>query len=342
MANSTDPQEEAIHLIPVPWDWRLIIQLILAIVGILGNSFVIHVTRRTRKLLRSNTNTFIAALAVADLITSICIIPHPLLSSVPDNTSGHFYCKVVFSSNIMWISIVASVFTLTALTIERFIAISHPVRYRKMFTRKLSIVIIISIWLSAFVINTFSYYVTHLHQGQCRVDFPSIGFQKFLGVALFLIEYLFPMTIMLFANIRAIFILQSRARDLEATKDRTGSSFRARRRVILMLLSVVISFIVCWSPDQFAFLVFNLGLVPFKYLFGPLYRFFVVLAFANSCVNPIIYAVTNKNFRKAIMQHLKTSRKDPENTLFETPPDDGEVPDDQDGTVMNNKDNVAN
>ena len=315
-----------ISLVQVQWNWHIMVQLILAIVGISGNSLVIHLFLHTRKLMNSTTNTFIAALAVADLITSISIIPRPWLSRVPDNTFGHFYCKVVFSSNIMWISIVASVFTLTALTIERYIAICLPTRHRNIFTRKSTRVIIIVIWLSSFTINTGSYYVTQLYEGQCTHEFPSQGFQKFLGVSLFLIEYLLPMTIMLVANIRAIFVLQSRARNLAFKTGKAGSAnlfLRARRRVILMLLIVVISFIVCWSPDQFAFLVFNLGLVPFHYLFSPLYSAFVVLAFANSCVNPIIYALTNKNFRQAIRQLLPSSMRSRQgkrqNILFETP-----------------------
>ncbi|XP_072038651.1 galanin receptor 2b-like [Amphiura filiformis] len=322
---------EPIYLVPIQWDWRPVIQLILAIIGIIGNSIVIHVYLRSRKLIKSSTNTLIAALAIADLITSICIIPHPLLSRVPNTTAGHFYCKVVYSSNIMWVSIVASIFTLTAVSVERFVAIRYPSRYRSLLSLKVTRIIIVSIWLAAFIINTFSYYVTHLHQGQCIVEFPSMGFQIFLGTSLFLIEYLIPMIIMLIANVRTIQILQEQGRNLSGERGSpkslaTVSVLRARRRVIIMLLIVIVSFVICWSPDQFAFLVFNWGLVPFRYLFGNLYRFFVVLAFANSCVNPIIYLFVNKNFREAIRQQLpsslRSSRKYKENTLFEVPFDD--------------------
>ncbi|XP_072015668.1 galanin receptor 2a-like [Amphiura filiformis] len=309
-----------IYLVPVPWDWRLIIQLILAMVGITGNSIVIHVYLHTRTLTVNATNRFIAALAVADIITSICIIPIPTLSYVPDDFGGHFYCKVVYSSLVLWTSIVASVFSLTVLAIERYVAISQPIRYKKLFSVTVTRIIIVIIWMLAFAFNTFGLYVNHLDnvRGACYVDFGGKRFQMFIGVSAFILKYLVPATLMLVANIRSIQILKMRAR---ATK--TNLAFlQARQRVIYMLLAVIISFIVCWSPDQFGFLAFNFGIVSSEYLYGNLYRSFVVLAFANSCINPVLYALTNKNFRQAIKQHLfrhSIRASEPVNGLFDAP-----------------------
>ncbi|XP_072049047.1 melatonin receptor type 1B-like [Amphiura filiformis] len=321
--------------IPVIWDWRNIIQLILAVVGILGNSVVIHVYRRNREMKHNTTNTFIAALAAADLITSISIIPHPRLSRVPQNGIGSFYCKVVWSSNIMWISIVASVITLTMLAVERYIAVAYSFRYKQIFTITKTRLIILGIWLFAFTLNTFGYYETFVVKEQCVHILPSIKFQMFLGCAVFIVEYLVPMIIMLVTNIRTIQLLNKQTRSFTRGKDATKGPalklIQARRRVVNMLFIVIVTFIICWSPDQFAFLAFNLGWVPFEYAFGPLYRAFVVLAFANSCANPIIYTVMNRNFREAIAQQLPSMKcKSAEkggttNTLFETPLEDGDM-----------------
>ena len=330
-----------IFLVPVPWDWRFIIQLILAIIGILGNSIVIHVYRRTREMKHNTTNTFIAALAAADLVTSISIIPHPGLSRVPQNAIGSFYCKVVFTSNIMWISSTASVITLTMLPVERYVAVAFPTRYKLLqFSAKKTRLIILAIWVFAFVLNTFVYYETFVVNEQCVHVLPSIRFQMFLGCAVFIVEYLVPMIIMLAVNVRTIQLLNIQARSFTAggvggventVRSRPALSLvRARRRVVNMLFIVIVTFIVCWSPDQFAFLAFNLGWVPFEYAFGPLYRAFVVMAFANSCVNPIIYTLMNRNFRQALKQQLPRMRQRSDkgkkdhhtNTLFETPLED--------------------
>ena len=332
MENSTN---STMPCIPIRGAWVQILELILAIVGILGNSVVIHVFRRSHESIKSTTNTLVAALAVADLITSICIFPYPILSPVPVNAGGHFYCKVIRSSNIQWISIVASIFTLTILSVDRYYAIAHTSSYKKTVTLTTVRVIIIVIWLASFVINTFSYYVTYLdNNGQCCVKFPSGGFQIFIGVGLFIIEYLVPIIIMLVANIRTIQLLNAQVCSFSEQEGNEKSKhmlslLRARRRVITMLFIVIISFIVCWSPNQWGFLAFNFGVVLSKssgvwvgYLYGNLYSVFVVFAFANSCINPIIYTFVSKNFREAIKQYLPASmrsKKYMENTLFEIP-----------------------
>ncbi|XP_072027876.1 kappa-type opioid receptor-like [Amphiura filiformis] len=329
MSNLTTAQQDAaITLVPVAWDWRLMVQLGLAIIGVLGNSLVIHIYRSNRDLKGNTTNLFIAALAIADLITSICIIPFPLLSRAPQNVLGSIYCKVVFSSNVMWVSIVASIITLTTLSVERYIAVAFPTHYKRIFTKSKTTLIIVCIWLFAFAMNTFGYYETFVINGQCTHVIPSNEFQLFLGVAVFLVEYLIPMIIMLATNIRTIQLLHKQAKVFGGNDTKNGpalSLLRARRRVVYMLLIVILAFIICWSPDQIAFLGFNIGFIPFGFAFGHVYRAFIALAFANSCFNPAIYIIANRNFRKAFLDLLpsrrRTSSDSHTNTLFETPVD---------------------
>ena len=297
------------------------------IVGILGNSLVIHVYLHTSgKFTKSVTNTFIAALAAADLVTSICLIPVPTLSRIPENVAGHIYCKIIYSHFVMWVSIMASVFSLTTLAIERYVAITRPIRYKKLFTVKMTRLIIVMIWTSSFVFNTWILYCNHVHNTLCVIDFGSAAFQMFIGVSAFIVKYLVPIIAMLFTNIRSIRVLKARShaftKSSQQMKNPNLALLRARQRVINMVFSVVVAFIVCWSPDQFAFLGWNLGIVPFEYILGDLYRVFVVMAFANSCINPFLYALTNENFRQAIKQQLcqfKERSNEPNNGLFDTP-----------------------
>ncbi|XP_072041041.1 galanin receptor 2a-like [Amphiura filiformis] len=303
----------SIYLIPVPWDWRLIIQIILALTGILGNSLVIHIFLNNKELKKKATNIFIASLAAADLVTAISLTPFPLLSRVPQNAIGNFYCRFVFSSNLMWISIVASIYTLTILAVERYVAVAFPSRYKQIFTIKNTWIIIGLIWLFGIVMNTFEYYGFFVVNGHCSYILPSIRFQMFLGVAICIVEFLIPIVIMLATNCRTIHILNANSASLAGKSDDQSmaamSLLRARRRVINMLMLVIITFIICWTPDNIAYLMFNLGLVPVKYLFGPIYKAVVLLAFANSCLNPFIYILTNNHFRKALKKTFKLPKR---------------------------------
>ena len=296
----------SIYLVPVSWDWIHVLKLILAIIGIIGNSFVIHIFERIKAERYNATNTFIAALAVADLITSICHIPYPKLSRIHGNASGRFYCKVVDSSNIMWVSIVASVFTLTTLSIERYLAVAYPLKYKDYFTKKRTITIICFLWLASFGLNALlSYYITFVEDGMCVFSFPSHGYRIFIGIAAFLIKYFVPVMLMISLNIATMLILKRQVKltTCGSKNNAKNLTHRAHQEIVQILLVVVITFIICWSPDQFCFFAFNVGLLPHDYLFSPLHTAFGLMAFSNSCANPFIYAFKNKNFRRALANH---------------------------------------
>jgi mu-type opioid receptor len=309
----------------VEWTWVTGLQLFLAIVGIIGNFLVILVYKKNIKL-RSPTNTLIAALALADLFTSILCIPHPTLSYVPENGAGLLFCRLVHSKNIMWITIVASIFTLTMTSIERWVAVVYPTKYKDIFTMQRTKLVIAISWMFSFFINTVSYYVTFVEDHKCVLRYWSPAYKTFLGIMYFLVEYFVPMALMMAANLKTIQALKLQAKTLLARNESLNSPafslLRARRRVIEMLLIVILTFFVCWTPDQIFFLLFNVDILPMKYLYGHLYYIFVVLAYSNSCMNPIIYAFKNKNFRKALMQQVPSrlaTRRSKKNVLFETP-----------------------
>lgn len=302
MENTTDQSQYSWTWAPVAWEWWEILQLILAIVGILGNFLVMIVLLRPRHR-RCATDTLIGALAVADFLTSIFIIPHQRVISLPDTPGGQFYCRIIHSSVLMWISICASIFTLTTISIERLAAVRYSSLHQILFTHTRIPILIVALWLLSFVINTFSLYVHFVQGGVCVTQFPSPDFQKFIGVSLFIIEYVVPILIMITAHSMTLYSLRQQGERSDQGQEPMASKLKeAQRRVLQMLLIVVIIFIVCWTPDQFGFLVFNIGVVDVSHLFSPLYRCFVILAFANSCANPFIYAGRSPGFRKAFLQ----------------------------------------
>ncbi|XP_072179205.1 galanin receptor 2a-like [Diadema setosum] len=290
---------------PLEWTWRTIIQLILAILGVLGNLLVICVYVN-RKRMKSCTNVFIVGLAVADLITSIHQFPYPVATTVPNTIGGELYCRIIFSWFTMWSSIIASVFTLTLIACERYVAVVYAVHYRSIFSNKRSRYLLMSCWVGAIVINTQSLYISYPEpEGhECIVQYPTIAFQRFIGLSFFLVEFILPMAIMLFTQVRTIRTLRRQAGSLSSDRKEANrpalSLLQARRRVIEMFFIVIITFIICWLPDQILYFCYMMGILPASFLNSPLYQALVVLAFANSCINPFIYAARNSHFRHAL------------------------------------------
>ncbi|XDV45184.1 hypothetical protein PO909_013321 [Leuciscus waleckii] len=91
---------------------------------------------------------------------------------------------------------------------------------------------------------------------------------------------------------------------------RVGSTKRKRseRKVTRMVSIVVVVFVLCWLP----FYVFNVtsvtGTVPTTPVLKSTFDFVVVLGYANSCANPILYAFLSDNFKKSFQNVLCLKR----------------------------------
>ena len=62
------------------------------------------------------------------------------------------------------------------------------------------------------------------------------------------------------------------------------------------MVAVVIAFYVCWTPLAIASILYAFNLQPSE--FG-LLTFAFVIASTNGVINPLIYGVMNKKFRRA-------------------------------------------
>ena len=72
-------------------------------------------------------------------------------------------------------------------------------------------------------------------------------------------------------------------------------------QVIKMLVIVIVLFAVCWGPVLIDNVLKAFGVVD-RYNYGAikhLRQVFALLSYANSCVNPIVYAFMSRNFRES-------------------------------------------
>ena len=75
---------------------------------------------------------------------------------------------------------------------------------------------------------------------------------------------------------------------------------RASQTLVKTLLTFVVTFAACWAPVECVFLAYNLGVeVDFA---SPVYHICVILVGGNSCINPVLFTLMNKPFRRGIKQ----------------------------------------
>ncbi|XP_072175554.1 trace amine-associated receptor 9-like [Diadema setosum] len=320
----------------VTWTWVTIPQIGMSTLGIVGNLTVILVLIQRRHTCRS-TDALIGALAVADFLTSVFMVPLPRPLRVPETWLGSVYCKVINSAVLMWFSVLSSIFILTLIPIERYIAIAHPLHFKRLVTRQRVIKIVVVTWMTAFMATFYLFFVAAAKGGTCSETFHSGLSQIVTGCMVFIVQFLIPAFIMLVAQALTALVLhrQSRRRlgedSICSNSNPSAKYLVARKRVLKILFFVVVVFLISWAPTSTGYLLYNLRILPKSYLNSRLDSAVNVLAFCNSCANPIIYTVQNPAFRKAVGELFKSATGPSKRTaLFSE-----KITGDRDSTIYN-------
>ncbi|XP_054757753.2 galanin receptor 2a-like [Lytechinus pictus] len=284
--------------------WSDMMHLISAVLGIIGNLLVLLALWKRRASTRS-TDRLIGALALADFLTSIFIIPLPGAKTVPSSIMGEIYCKMVLPGLFLFVCFTSSIYILMAISIERYMAVVYPLVYGRLVTRRgLLPAILVFIWFSTFsVYFIFVMTVVTVDPGshKCILDYASTGSQVVTGVFYLIYRLILPTVVMLTTQ-----ILIARSLHLRSARygPKKGVSFhvKARNRVLQLMLIVILVYIICWGPGQIVFFLYSVGAIPPTFIGSTFHTFVIVLTAYNSCLNPIIYVAWFPEFRSALKQ----------------------------------------
>ena len=135
--------------------WFWVLSLFLCILTIVGNGFVIFLVCRKRQL-RTETNTFIVSLAVADSAVGMIAAPSYFLCNminecISDKKASSFVINV-------WVFILyASGTNLFSLVLERYIAVVKPLKYITFMTSRRVIQMVLTSWAIPFLFAIISF-----------------------------------------------------------------------------------------------------------------------------------------------------------------------------------------
>ena len=171
-------------------------------------------------------------------------------------------CKFCpFISNI---SVNVSVLTLVFISIDRYKGIMSPLshRPRKIHTK----LTIISIWLVALLcaLPQALFYSYHIVSDKGKdVPFCSVqgGYVKmqifyFYNIFLVILEYILPLFVMSFTYIRISLCLWKAVTPGVGVTAQDLVILKNKKRAIIMLVTVVIIFCLCWLPYQTYFIIY--------------------------------------------------------------------------------------
>ena len=283
---------------------------IIVAVGFLGNLLVIVVIVMNQQM-RSTTNLLILNLAFADLCFIVFCVPFTAAAyALPIWPFGEVWCKIV--QFLMYVCAYASVYTLVVMSLDRYLAVVHPISSMSVRNQTNTVRILIILWVLIVAghipllidYEVVSYIYNDEDRSSCVSKYSANDnylMLKIFYASFFTFGYLLPLSLIC---VLYGFMLKRLLYGVVPGGSQRAESIRSKKRVTKMVVIVVAIFALCWLPIQVVFMVQNFGYYSDEVSYITVQMVANCLAYMNSCVNPILYAFLSDNFRRSFRKVL--------------------------------------
>ncbi|KAH9520021.1 hypothetical protein Btru_071487 [Bulinus truncatus] len=290
---ATNIHEEICHIVMIP-----VVTLILA-----TNAVVFIHSARTGHF-RHPGQWFIASLYVADVLVGITSVG-TVITSTHETSLELCLTRLGFFLS----SIVSSIHFLMLIAIDRFLAVTHALTYRKLVTPRIAYAAIIATTTACLLIGfaPLAGWTSHSYDEHCSfayslepeyIVFIMVG--SILPIIVILIIYVFLYNKALF-HIRRIEAVSSMHGPHPESPQRHGSWVTGMSaqgwRCLRRLVALVGCLIVTWSPFIVASILDISSVDTPCWLKDVIGTHFLVLGLTNSLLNPLVYTVSTRDFK---------------------------------------------
>lgn len=292
----------------------------ISVLAVVGNFLVMWVVATSRRM-QSVTNCYIANLALADIVIGLFAVPFQFQAALLQRwLLPHFMCP--FCPFVQALNVNVSVFTLTAIAIDRHRAIITPLSAHT--SKRVAKVTIVLIWVLAFLLAApmaMSWEVTIVPELDpvtkllykkpfCAPSEFGLHSLAIYRLILYICQYIIPLCVITFAYAHMSLKLWGARAPGNALEIRDANHMKNKKKVIKMLVLVVALFALCWLPLQSYLLLqsFFPSINEYRYI-NVIFFCFDWLAMSNSCYNPFIYAIYNEKFKKEFKQRFTFGKK---------------------------------
>ncbi|KAM5236490.1 5-hydroxytryptamine receptor 7 [Ctenodactylus gundi] len=312
---------------------KVVIGSILTLITLLtiaGNCLVVISVCFVKKL-RQPSNYLIVSLALADLSVAVAVMPFVSVTDLIGGEwiFGRFFCNVFIAMDVTCCT--ASIMTLCVISIDRYLGITRPLTYPVRQNGKCMARTILSVWLlsASITLPPLFGWAQNVNDAKVCLISQDVGYTIYSTAVAFYI----PMSVMLFmyhqiykaarksaakhrfpgfpreppdgvASVNGVVKLQKEVEECASLsrllkhERKNISIFKREQKAATTLGIVVGAFTVCWLP-------FFLLSTARPFVCGtacscvPLWveRTCLWLGYANSLINPFIYAFFNRDLR---------------------------------------------
>ncbi|XP_077414460.1 neuromedin-U receptor 1-like [Vanacampus margaritifer] len=301
--------------------------LTIFLVGVSGNSLTCAVILRY-KVMQTPTNYYLLSLAVSDLLVLLLGMPLELYEMWQNYPflfgEGGCYFKTFLFETVCF----ASILNVTALSVERYFAVVHPLKVKHMTTSAHVKRVVFTLWLLSMLCsmpNTSLHGIVVLpprfgrefpRSAICQLVKPKWMYNLIILIST-LVFFILPMLII---SILYLLIGLQLHRERMLTKVEDRCSFgpetlsrshkqkisKRNLQVTKMLCVLVAVFGLCWAPfhmDRLMWSLMDTSLEQHLQIFQHIHIVSGVFFYLSAAINPILYNLMSTRFRE-MFRHI--------------------------------------
>ena len=279
---------------------------LILLVSIFGNTLVCLAIKRFRNL-RTCAQMLLFSLAITDFLTPFCRLLYIAVSMAANHwLFGCSWC--ILTAMLGNFLCAASILHLIAITIERVMVITFPMRYQDWITKRKIVIGLVFIWTLSLIMGLFPLF------GVVKMSFNAnlmdcevyLSDNPKLSILLMFSFFILPFSVMIYGHCKMYTIVSTQAQRISLQVLGTPAQRRKIKiekewKAAKIVFVVVGTFFMLWVT------YFVVTVVKAYYpnsVSGWLLRLSFVLMYSNSCCNWIIYCLMNKPFRVAFKKML--------------------------------------
>nr|XP_054761131.1 D(1A) dopamine receptor-like [Lytechinus pictus] len=309
-------------------------------ITVLGNALVLAAYKRDERIRKRRTNTFILNLAIADLLVGITMIIYIPQYITDKWLFGRTFCIIVWA--ISYISTDMSVITVIAISVDRYLMVRNAMKYQLRQSRKRIVLIFIVVWFFCSLVHTSLAFIysawndyNYLKYQTCNLEYRR---EKALFFSMFIFEFVLPVLTLFLLNLKVFIKIQKQKETIIELKGRRGEDTNANvvsgrdgkndlektsglpvmrvhrtptpdgghQKAAKLLTILLLVFILCWLPHYIneCYVLIHGGEAN-----NVATEAMTFILWANSAINPILYACANVHYRDNFLYFLHIGKK---------------------------------
>lgn len=301
------PSQTSSCIRPEVWGWLNTIQApflwVLFVLAALENIFVLSIFC-LHKSSCTVAEIYLGNLAAADLILA-CGLPFwaVTIANNFDWLFGEALCRIV--NTMVYMNLYSSICFLMLVSIDRYLALVKTMSMGRMRGVRWAKLYSLVIWGCALLLSSpmlaFRTMKDYREEGfnvtACVIIYPSRTWEVFTNILLNCVGFLLPLSVITFCTVQIMQVLRNN--EMQQFKE-----IQTEKKATVLVLAVLLLFVVCWLPFQvstFLDTLLRLGILSGcwdEHVVDILTQISSYVAYSNSCLNPLVYVIVGKRFRK--------------------------------------------